>query len=422
MSSVWASITTAKPSAWWGLFGIYADELFADVAAVEQAEENLWGVFEAVVDSLAVFDAACGDPLAQVGHAFAITVGVLEHEKPLDLRLFLDQLPKQPGALFEFGGIVERNLAADNNAGTDINQREDGVADWAADVVEVDVDTVGAEFLQFAEIVVGRFVIESGVEAEFVGEVGDLFIRAGNADDAATFQFRDLSHRGADRSSGAGDNDGFARLGVADIEQAEIGGQSGHAEDAQGCGNRLVARADFADFRAVGDQVFLPADHAGDHVTGGEPVVFRFDDFADRLPDHHVAESHGISIRFPLVHPPPHVGIDGEIGRLDQKLTVVEFGNRFFDEGEIGFLGSPHGAGDEGDFSVGSRHGETSKQRCRGQTLVVQKRKGDTGRTAHDSRWTMWCQSALRGELFVSLYPRKTEIESQQRNLQITWI
>ena len=80
---------------------------------------------------------------------------------------------------------------------------------------------------------IGAAVVDAGVEAEFVDDVAAFFGAAGNADDAAALELGDLADHRADRAGGSGDHDGFAGLRLANVEQAHVGGEAGHAEDAQ---------------------------------------------------------------------------------------------------------------------------------------------------------------------------------------------
>ena len=56
---------------------------------------------------------------------------------------------------------------------------------------------------------------------------------AGDADRAAALDPGDLPGDAADRPGGARDDDGLTRLGPADVEQAEVGGQAADAEGAE---------------------------------------------------------------------------------------------------------------------------------------------------------------------------------------------
>ena len=79
-------------------------------------------------------------------------------------------------------------------------------------------------------------VIDGSVEAEIVFNPLTFFIGAGNADDAATVDFADLTGNAAGGSGGGGDDESFAGLRLADFEKAEVGGEAVDAESAEEIG------------------------------------------------------------------------------------------------------------------------------------------------------------------------------------------
>ena len=99
----------------------------------------------------------------------------------------------------------------------------------ATDVVEVDVDAVGGKVGESVSEI-GGLVVEGGVEGEVVGEERDLVVGAGAADHAAAADACQLSGDGTHGAGGARDEDGLARLGVAEVEEADVGGEAGAAK------------------------------------------------------------------------------------------------------------------------------------------------------------------------------------------------
>jgi len=71
------------------------------------------------------------------------------------------------------------------------------------------------------------------VEAQILDHVTALLLTAGDSDRAAALELGDLADDAPDRPGGAGDDDRFALLGAADVQQPEIGSQTRHAECAQ---------------------------------------------------------------------------------------------------------------------------------------------------------------------------------------------
>jgi hypothetical protein len=65
-----------------------------------------------------------------------------------------------------------------------------------------------------------------------------------------------------------------------------------------------------------------PADPTLHKLTLAIAGVARFQDLRDDLPFHHLSKLDGRSIRFGIVHPPAHVGVEREILCPQQKLAV----------------------------------------------------------------------------------------------------
>ena len=114
----------------------------------------------------------------------------------------------------------------------------------------------------------------------------------------------------------------FARRGV---EQAEISGHAGHAEDAE----ELLGRR-----TEVGQLLwpFAPAitassrqpRHVLDEVAGGEAVGLALDDLADRAAFHRLADLERRDVAFHVVHPAAHVGVDRQPAVADPDHAVAE--------------------------------------------------------------------------------------------------
>ena len=62
-----------------------------------------------------------------------------------------------------------------------------------------------------------RLVVDAGVEAEFLGDVGALLGAAGDADRAAAARLGELADDAADRAAGGADDDRLPRLRLADL-------------------------------------------------------------------------------------------------------------------------------------------------------------------------------------------------------------
>jgi len=171
--------------------------------------------------------------------------------------------------------------------------REREVEDVAPDVVEVDVDS-GPRVL--AEPGGDRrkacVVVDCRIEAELAGQPFALVGTAGDADRAAAFDPRDLADDAPYRPSRARHDDGLARLGAADVEQAEVRGHARHSEHAEVAREGRALQIGAEHRAGVEHRIFLHTGHTGHVVTDGEAIIARSDDAAGTAGSHHLAQSH----------------------------------------------------------------------------------------------------------------------------------
>src|SRR6516164_3224645 len=137
-----------------------------------------------------------------------------------------------------------------------VHLREARLEDVAADIVEINVDAVRRRGLERLEDI-AFLVVDRGIEAEFGREPAALFLAAGDTDDAAALDPGDLADDRTHRARGGGNYHGLAGLRLADVEQAEIGGQPGDAVHAEQIGHRLDLRQ-FAQMPGRYRRVVLP--------------------------------------------------------------------------------------------------------------------------------------------------------------------
>ena len=102
----------------------------------------------------------------------------------------------------------------------------DRIADRPADILEVDVDAIGARRGEGSGQIVGM-PVDGLIEAELLREVAQLLRPASNADDPAARDLRYLACDRTDRARRRRDDDRIARRGPADLDEAEIGGEPG---------------------------------------------------------------------------------------------------------------------------------------------------------------------------------------------------
>src|SRR6202008_1099727 len=145
-----------------------------------------------------------------------------------------------------------------------------GLENIAADIVEINIDAIrgrGPERLERRAVL----VIDGGIEAEF-GRQPLAFVRAaGDADHAASLDFRDLANDRPDRTGGGRDHDRLAFPRLANVKQPEISGEAGEAVHAQQMRHRFDLRH-FGQLPGGYNRVILPAGIAEHEVAGYETL------------------------------------------------------------------------------------------------------------------------------------------------------
>ena len=265
-------------------------------------------------------------------------MGVVVDQEPFEPRAEDDQEAEVARRELRLGEVVLRDLPADRDARAEGEPPEDRLGERAADVVEVDVDAVRARLLQPSVDVVA-LVVDPDVVAVEAGEVGDLLGRPGEPDDrAAPGDLRELADDLADRPGRSGDDDGVARLGLADVEEAEVGGEAGRPEDVQRGLRRRQVGIELSERAAAGDGVVLPAELPDDEVARREARILALDDLPDRLPRHRLAHLGRLRVRARRAHPPAHVRVEREPLRAHEHLAGPRRRHRALDEREVRLL------------------------------------------------------------------------------------
>src|SRR5260370_308436 len=167
-------------------------DALADVLAVEKSDERARRILEPPLnDVLAIADLPFAQPLRHIAQKIGHAIGVIENDHSLNQRA-IDQDRAEVGTGTRFGIAVLRDEADERNARVNIDPLQHRFQDVAADVIEVDVDSIRTGSLQrFFEI--RRFVVDADVASVLVHDAGALLIRPGNPDHAAAFDFCDLS-------------------------------------------------------------------------------------------------------------------------------------------------------------------------------------------------------------------------------------
>ena len=119
-----------------------------------------------------------------------------------------------------------------------------------------------------------RLVVDRRIEAELAHQPVALVLAARRADHAAAGELRDLADHGADRAGRRRHQHGVAGLGLADLEQAEIGREAGDAERSDQQLQRRLGRPLGEPPRRQGG-VVLPTPVALDDVARLQPAGLR---------------------------------------------------------------------------------------------------------------------------------------------------
>src|SRR5690606_31121266 len=130
------------------------------------------------------------------------------------------------------------------------------------------------------------FVVNAGVEAEGLDDVGAFGLAAGDADDVAAEDLSDLAYGRPHRSAGAGDHEGLTRLGLADPGEPRPRRQAGHAEHTEGPRGLSRRLAEVDGPAALRQRVVLPATGADDPVALAVARELRADDLRDGAAHH----------------------------------------------------------------------------------------------------------------------------------------
>ena len=164
---------------------------------------------------------------------------------------------------------------------------EHGVEDRAADVVEVDVDPVGAQLLEPGPDVVGA-VVDGAVEAEVVDQPAGLVAGAADADRPGSPWILAIWAASEPVAPAAADTTTVSPSSAsADVDHADVGGEPGGAVDRRAWPGRRPRGPEVGGQRVVAhDAVALPAGQAVDDVAERERVAAGGDHPADAAGPH----------------------------------------------------------------------------------------------------------------------------------------
>lgn len=169
------------------------DKGLAEIAALQHIQEGLRAVLDSLGDAFAILHATVSDVSRDLFQKGAEPVVVIGDDETADGKALCQNQAPQPGqAVGTFGHghahpaeIILADHATDRNASPDIHQRHHAVQRLAADILEIDVDTVrtlGGQGVLHLGPILDRVVIDAGVEPQFVCCEGTLFSPARDAD------------------------------------------------------------------------------------------------------------------------------------------------------------------------------------------------------------------------------------------------
>src|SRR5262249_16853408 len=134
----------------------------------------------------------------------------IRHDEALHHQAFHhDQTRHAARAVRRWYAVILRDRATAGDAAVIVHLWQARFQNVAADIVEIDVDSLGrrgAQRLEHRAIL----VVDRGVEAEFGCQPAAFVLAAGNADHATTLDPGDLSDEGADGACGGRDHDGLS--------------------------------------------------------------------------------------------------------------------------------------------------------------------------------------------------------------------
>ncbi len=335
------------------------DDDLAEIAPLEQIDQALGRGFQAFDPVFLVLHRAGGDPGAHRRQELRKARAIVEVD---DEALHADALRQQGaeqhraliGPVGQFLGIVFGDDAAQGNPRAGIEQRQHRPQHLAADILEINVDALGAGGGELG-LEIGVAMIDAGVETQLRHREVALVWPAGDAHGATSLQLGDLADHRADAARGRSHRHRFARLGRADIEQPHIGGEARHAQHAQRLRGLRHAGGQGEQVAPVAERVILPAAIGEDQGPLREFGVARLDHARHRAAGHDSADLDRFGVGRRVAHPPAHIGIEGEEQGAQQHLARARPGNRTGFEAEVGGLRRTLRPGGEDDASIAIR-------------------------------------------------------------------
>ena len=180
-------------------------------------------------------------------------------------------------------------------------------------------------------------VIDGRIKAGRLDQPFALLVRASNADDAAALDLGDLADHGTDGTSGSGHDDGFARLRLGNVHQAEIGRHAGCPEGAHESSEGYAGKlGHLCEARAGQRIVERPVGEAGiDDIAGRKPVKAAFGHEAEAAAPHGFAKADRRQVGILVAHPYPVGRVEREIDGACAHLAILQGRERRLDQFKV---------------------------------------------------------------------------------------
>src|SRR5215472_1212243 len=243
-------------------------QLLAEVLALQHTDERFRRILETNGDGLAILDLAGGDALGKLLQRYRPALHVVGDDETLDLDAVADHGDEVLDAV-AVDRIVVRDHAAERETGERVGPRQHGIQDLAADIFEIHIDALRRGGGEIRMEALGP-VVDAGVEAEFLDHVVTFLFAPSYAESSGALHSGQLPHDATDCARGRSDDDGFAGLRLANVEQSHPGCDTRHADDAEIGRDRHQLGIDLAEVPAVGNRILLPATARADRVAGRE--------------------------------------------------------------------------------------------------------------------------------------------------------
>ena len=209
--------------------------------------------------------------------------------------------------------------------------------DLTAHILEIDIDPIRGRRDQLLPPV-RCLAIHCRIETQFIEQMAAFLRPTRDADGAASLQSSDLARHRTHRSGGRRNDHRFSGFRASQIQEPEVGRQSGHAARPQ---HRWKGYGQFRGQNShgagtlVGETVVLPSRHANDAITCLVPRRIRFDDHTDAPASHYLPELDGWHVLLPVAHPDPVGGIEAQVENPHERFFRSRRGDRTVDEIEV---------------------------------------------------------------------------------------